>query len=58
LIESVSPRIRFTSPQRGEVDLRSKSGEGAPTSPDGRGEFPMPLESKAARRRPLNFNRC
>jgi len=28
-IDSVRPRIRFTSPERGEVDLRSKSGEGA-----------------------------
>ena len=27
-MSKVSPRIRFTSAQRGEVDLRSKSGEG------------------------------
>jgi error-prone DNA polymerase len=51
LVESARPRSRTTSPQRGEVDLRSKSGEGAQvpresapltrafgaTSPDGRG---------------------
>src|ERR1700687_1862829 len=29
LIESACPRPPFTSPRRGEVDLRSKSGEGA-----------------------------
>jgi error-prone DNA polymerase len=29
LVESAWPRSRTTSPQRGEVDLRSKSGEGA-----------------------------
>jgi hypothetical protein len=28
-MESVRPRLRYTSPQRAEVDLRSKSGEGA-----------------------------
>jgi error-prone DNA polymerase len=53
-VECSSPRAQFTSPQRGEVDLRSKSGEGAqvpretapltrrfaPTSPYGRGVAP------------------
>ena len=29
LVDSARPRSRTTSPQRGEVDLRSKSGEGA-----------------------------
>jgi hypothetical protein len=28
-VETVGRQPRFTSPQRGEVDLRSKSGEGA-----------------------------
>jgi hypothetical protein len=28
LIELGCQRVRFTSPRRGEVDLRSKSGEG------------------------------
>jgi hypothetical protein len=32
LIESVGPRALFTSPRRGEVDLRSKSGEGHRTN--------------------------
>jgi hypothetical protein len=27
-MDSIRPRLWFTSPQRGEVDLRSKSGEG------------------------------
>jgi hypothetical protein len=27
-MKSIWPRVRNTSPQRGEVDLRSKSGEG------------------------------
>ena len=27
-METVWPRLQYTSPQRGEVDLRSKSGEG------------------------------
>jgi len=27
---AIRPRDRFTSPHRGEVDLRGKSGEGAP----------------------------
>ena len=54
LVESVGPRSHSTSPQRGEVDLRSKSGEGAQvprktspltrasgaTSPYGRGVAP------------------
>jgi error-prone DNA polymerase len=54
LDESIWPRSRITSPQRGEVDLRSKSGEGAQvpretspltrasgaTSPYGRGVAP------------------
>jgi error-prone DNA polymerase len=53
-VECSSLRAQFTSPQRGEVDLRSKSGEGAPvpretapltrrfapTSPYGRGVAP------------------
>ena len=29
-MESTCPRIQYTPPLRGEVDLRSKSGEGAP----------------------------
>jgi hypothetical protein len=29
-MESIYPRIQHSSPLRGEVDLRSKSGEGAP----------------------------
>jgi len=40
-------RIWFTSPRRGEVDLRSKSGEGAPSSPKDRNPSP------GAARRPL-----
>ncbi|MGY4290681.1 hypothetical protein ACVWXO_009947 [Bradyrhizobium sp. LM2.7] len=28
MMNSIYPRARFTSPRRGEVDLRSKSGEG------------------------------
>jgi error-prone DNA polymerase len=62
LVESAWPRSRTTSPQRGEVDLRSKSGEGAQvprerapltrafgaTSPYGRGVAPpMPQHDDA-----------
>jgi error-prone DNA polymerase len=62
LVESVWPRSRTTFPQRGEVDLRSKSGEGAQvpresapltrafgaTSPFGRGVAPpMPQHDDA-----------
>jgi error-prone DNA polymerase len=62
LVQSILPRSRTTSPQRGEVDLRSKSGEGdqvpresAPltrafgaTAPHGRGvALPMPQHDDA-----------
>jgi error-prone DNA polymerase len=62
LVESARPRSRTTSPQRGELDLRSKSGEGAQvpresgpltrafgaTSPYGRGVAPpMPQHDDA-----------
>jgi error-prone DNA polymerase len=62
LVESARPRSRTTSPQRGEVDLRSKSGKGAQvprarapltrafgaTSPHGRGVAPpMPQHDDA-----------
>src|SRR3981081_4127656 len=41
LIESTYPRVQFTSPRRGEVDLRSKADGGAGSTRD-RNPSPQP----------------
>ena len=57
LVESVSPRIRSTSPQRGEVDLRSKSGEGAPHSRRDHNPLYLHIEKKCAMEATERFGR-